>query len=100
MATDKRRAENDAQLEKEAVDPSLSTDAGAGATPDKHLVQLPGAQLHLISLTGKAFERTLLWKLDWWHFLYVSSSSSSSSFSVSQVKQNERKRQEKECVRY
>ncbi|PLB36336.1 putative tyrosine/serine protein phosphatase [Aspergillus candidus] len=69
MATDKRRAENDAQLEKE--DPSVSSDAAAAATPDEHLVQLPGAQLHLVSLTGKAFERTLLWKLDWWNFFKV-----------------------------
>ena len=70
MATDKRRSENDAQLEKE--DPSASIVTDASASPDEHLVQLPGAQLHLISLTGKAFERTLLWKLDWWNFLYVS----------------------------
>ncbi|PKY04024.1 hypothetical protein P168DRAFT_327045 [Aspergillus campestris IBT 28561] len=72
MATDKRRAENDAQLEK--ADSSVSSDAAAAAaaaTPDEHLVQLPGAQLHLVSLTGKAFERTLLWRLDWWNLFKV-----------------------------
>lgn len=26
---------------------------------------------HLISLTGKAFERQLLWRLDWWNFAFV-----------------------------
>ncbi|KAL4900591.1 hypothetical protein BDW74DRAFT_161742 [Aspergillus multicolor] len=29
------------------------------------------AQRHLISLTGKAFERQLLWRLDWWNFARV-----------------------------
>ncbi|RDW57432.1 putative tyrosine/serine protein phosphatase [Aspergillus mulundensis] len=28
-------------------------------------------QRHLISLTGKAFERHLLWRLDWWNFTKV-----------------------------
>lgn len=28
---------------------------------------------HLISLTGKAFERQLLWRLDWWNFTYITS---------------------------
>ncbi|KAL4930615.1 putative tyrosine/serine protein phosphatase [Aspergillus undulatus] len=30
-----------------------------------------GATRHLISLTGKAFERALLWRLDWWNFTKV-----------------------------
>ncbi|KAF7597433.1 hypothetical protein BBP40_003680 [Aspergillus hancockii] len=36
-----------------------------------HLFQLSGVRRHLISLTGKAFERSLLWRLDWWNFLKV-----------------------------
>ncbi|KAK1138888.1 hypothetical protein N8T08_001677, partial [Aspergillus melleus] len=59
MATTKRRAE----LGDE--DPAASS-----APADQHLVDLPGVRRELISLTGKAFERTLLWKLDWWHFMY------------------------------
>ncbi|KAI9039085.1 putative tyrosine/serine protein phosphatase [Aspergillus affinis] len=59
MATTKRRAE----LGDE--DPAASS-----ASADQHLVDLPGVRRELISLTGKAFERTLLWKLDWWHFMY------------------------------
>ncbi|KAL4975759.1 protein-tyrosine phosphatase-like protein [Aspergillus desertorum] len=30
-----------------------------------------GPRRHLISLTGKAFERQLLWRLDWWNFTKV-----------------------------
>ncbi|CBF81243.1 putative tyrosine/serine protein phosphatase [Aspergillus nidulans FGSC A4] len=30
-----------------------------------------GARRHLISLTGKGFERQLLWRLDWWNFTKV-----------------------------
>ncbi|PYH94441.1 tyrosine/serine protein phosphatase [Aspergillus ellipticus CBS 707.79] len=40
-------------------------------TNDIHLVDLPHCQRALISLTGKAFERTLLWRLDWWTFFKV-----------------------------
>ncbi|KAE8152121.1 protein-tyrosine phosphatase-like protein [Aspergillus avenaceus] len=36
-----------------------------------HLPRLEGVRTHLISLTGKAFERSLLWRLDWWNFLKV-----------------------------
>ncbi|KAB8070219.1 protein-tyrosine phosphatase-like protein [Aspergillus leporis] len=36
-----------------------------------HLFQLAGVRRYLISLTGKAFERSLLWRLDWWNFLKV-----------------------------
>lgn len=60
MATTKRRAE----LGDEEPSPT-STPA------DEHLVDLPGVRRELISLTGKAFERTLLWKLDWWYFMHV-----------------------------
>ncbi|KAL4737487.1 protein-tyrosine phosphatase-like protein [Aspergillus similis] len=30
-----------------------------------------GTRRHLISLTGKGFERQLLWRLDWWNFTKV-----------------------------
>ncbi|KAE8349081.1 protein-tyrosine phosphatase-like protein [Aspergillus coremiiformis] len=42
-----------------------------GDTSTDHLFQLPGVRRQLISLTGKAFERSLLWRLDWWNFLKV-----------------------------
>ncbi|PLB46968.1 putative tyrosine/serine protein phosphatase [Aspergillus steynii IBT 23096] len=58
MATTKRRAE-------------LGDDSPAFTPAVQHLVDLPGVRRELISLTGKAFERTLLWKLDWWHFIKV-----------------------------
>lgn len=77
MATRKRRAEN------------LSSHAGAGTAenqndpnqndaqsplpvdPDEHLLPLPGSSRALVSLTGSRFERTLLWRLDWYNYLYV-----------------------------
>lgn len=44
---------------------------GQAETEDeKHLVHIPGANRVLISLTGKSFERALLWRLDWMTFLY------------------------------
>ncbi|KAL4936561.1 hypothetical protein BDV06DRAFT_233317 [Aspergillus oleicola] len=38
-----------------------------------HLPSLAGTETtrYLISLTGKAFERALLWRLDWWNFTKV-----------------------------
>ncbi|RAO66938.1 uncharacterized protein BHQ10_002950 [Talaromyces amestolkiae] len=36
-----------------------------------HLLGLPGVQRHFISLTGRAFERLLLWRLDWYNFMKV-----------------------------
>jgi len=35
-----------------------------------HLDPLPGINRVLISLTGKAWERSLIWRLDWMNFLY------------------------------
>lgn len=35
-----------------------------------HLDTLPGINRVLISLTGKAWERSLIWRLDWVNFLY------------------------------
>lgn len=61
MATRKRRAEKN-------LDPP---DPDAGSPNDEHLVQFPGIRRSLISLTGKNFERALLWRLDWFNFLFV-----------------------------
>ncbi|OJJ47453.1 hypothetical protein ASPZODRAFT_63398 [Penicilliopsis zonata CBS 506.65] len=36
-----------------------------------HLLDLPGVQRHSISLTGRAFEKSLLWRLDWFNFFKV-----------------------------
>ncbi|KAF9886211.1 hypothetical protein FE257_011934 [Aspergillus nanangensis] len=49
------------------------TELGSTATPvgDEHLPELPGVRRALISLTGRAFERSLLWRLDWWNFFKV-----------------------------
>ena len=64
MATQKRR--QDQGLETEATEQAaLLLDA------DEHLVDLPGVDRKLISLTGKAWERALLWRLDWVNFLYA-----------------------------
>ncbi|EAW11154.1 putative tyrosine/serine protein phosphatase [Aspergillus clavatus NRRL 1] len=41
------------------------------AAPDEHLMAIPGVQRSLISLVGKAFERTLLWRLDWYNLIRV-----------------------------
>ncbi|EED15312.1 tyrosine/serine protein phosphatase, putative [Talaromyces stipitatus ATCC 10500] len=37
----------------------------------RHLLDLLGVQRHFISLTGRAFERLLLWRLDWYNFIKV-----------------------------
>ncbi|KAE8163169.1 protein-tyrosine phosphatase-like protein [Aspergillus tamarii] len=52
----------------------LHTETGTSASPNNntdHLFQLPHVRRQLISLTGKAFERSLLWRLDWWNFFKV-----------------------------
>ncbi|GES64555.1 tyrosine/serine protein phosphatase [Aspergillus terreus] len=58
MAIAKRRSET-------------GTDDMTPRAGDEHLPDLPGVQRCLISLTGKAFERSLVWRLDWWNFLKV-----------------------------
>ncbi|OJK00562.1 hypothetical protein ASPACDRAFT_28590 [Aspergillus aculeatus ATCC 16872] len=45
--------------------------ASCNRPDDIHLVDLPHVQRRLVSLTGRAFERALLWRLDWWNFLKV-----------------------------
>ncbi|KAE8130831.1 protein-tyrosine phosphatase-like protein [Aspergillus pseudotamarii] len=52
----------------------LHAEMGTSASPNNHthhLFQLPPVRRQLISLTGKAFERSLLWRLDWWNFFKV-----------------------------
>jgi hypothetical protein len=66
MGTRKRRSENANSSEIDL------TDAPVPTNPDEHLLQIPGSERALISLTGKGFERALLWKLDWMTYLYVS----------------------------
>jgi hypothetical protein len=49
-----------------------SEDISIPETADRpHLLDLPGVQRHFISLTGRAFERLLLWRLDWYNFMYA-----------------------------
>lgn len=38
----------------------------------QHLLRIPGCNRSLISLTGSAFERALIARLDWWSYLFVS----------------------------
>lgn len=40
------------------------------ANPNEHILELPGVRRYSISLTGKAFEKALLWRLDWYNFMY------------------------------
>ncbi|KAL2003467.1 hypothetical protein VTN02DRAFT_3778 [Thermoascus thermophilus] len=63
MATEKRRSAM-----------SLETDAEAAAVmadPDEHLLELPGVRRFALSLTGRAFEKALLWRLDWFTLIKV-----------------------------
>ncbi|PWY62529.1 tyrosine/serine protein phosphatase [Aspergillus eucalypticola CBS 122712] len=43
----------------------------SATSTDIHLPDLPTVTRFPVSLTGKAFERTLLWRLDWWNFFKV-----------------------------
>jgi len=59
MGTRKRRAEN-------AEDPTIDiTRLPVPNDANEHLLQIPDSTRAMISLTGKAFERALLAKLDW-----------------------------------
>ncbi|PYH29728.1 putative tyrosine/serine protein phosphatase [Aspergillus neoniger CBS 115656] len=53
-----------------APEPTASSSASTTST-DIHLPDLPTVTRFPVSLTGKAFERTLLWRLDWWNFFKV-----------------------------
>lgn len=68
MATRKRRAENAGSTESVEVDLTTSS---VPVDADEHLLQIPDSQRCLISLTGKALERSLLWKLDWGNYMCV-----------------------------
>jgi hypothetical protein len=41
------------------------------ATDAEHLLTLPTVTRRMISMTGRAFERMLLWRLDWYNFMYI-----------------------------
>lgn len=62
MATMKRQA----SLYPEIAEQDLPVPAN----PDEHILELPGVQRYGISLTGKAFEKALLRRLDWYNFMY------------------------------
>ncbi|KAJ5894383.1 hypothetical protein N7495_006074 [Penicillium taxi] len=64
MGTRKRRAENAGSTENIDLNGSIPI-------ADEHLLQIPDCHRALISLTGKAFERALLWKLDWATYMKV-----------------------------
>ncbi|OJZ84113.1 hypothetical protein ASPFODRAFT_304194 [Aspergillus luchuensis CBS 106.47] len=51
-------------------EPTASATSTSTST-DIHLPDLPTVTRFPVSLTGKAFERTLLWRLDWWNFFKV-----------------------------
>lgn len=62
MATRKRRGEDALDADQPSLPP---------AEANEHLMQIPGVRRSLISLTGRAFERTLLWRLDWYNLMYA-----------------------------
>ncbi|KAJ5818332.1 Glycoside hydrolase family 35 [Penicillium riverlandense] len=67
MATRKRRSENESNNSAEPSAPQTQSPADA----QEHLLLIPGCRRALISLTGKGFERALLWKLDWYNYVKV-----------------------------
>lgn len=71
MGTRKRRAEIAKSESEQEISESDLTTAPVPTNPDEHLLQIPGSERALISLTGKGFERALLSKLDWYTYLYV-----------------------------
>ncbi|CAG8295617.1 unnamed protein product [Penicillium salamii] len=69
MGTRKRRAEIAKSESEQEISESDLTTASVPTNPDEHLLQIPGSERALISLTGKGFERALLSKLDWYTYL-------------------------------
>ncbi|KAJ5774604.1 hypothetical protein N7457_009500 [Penicillium paradoxum] len=67
MGTRKRRDEIASSLESSSELSLPTTPIPSNAA--EHLLQIPGSQRTLISLTGKGFERALLGKLDWLSYL-------------------------------
>ncbi|EAW15885.1 putative tyrosine/serine protein phosphatase [Aspergillus fischeri NRRL 181] len=62
MATRKCRGEDALDPEQPSLPPSEA---------NEHLMEIPGVHRSLISLTGRAFERALLWRLDWYNLIRV-----------------------------
>ncbi|GKZ28739.1 hypothetical protein AbraIFM66950_000094 [Aspergillus brasiliensis] len=62
--------ETQTQTQTPAPAPTEPTATASSTSTDIHLPDLPTVTRFPVSLTGKAFERTLLWRLDWWNFLY------------------------------
>jgi protein-tyrosine phosphatase len=62
MATRKCRGEDALDPEQPSLPPSEA---------NEHLMEISGVQRSLISLTGRAFERALLWRLDWYNLMYA-----------------------------
>ncbi|PGH04431.1 hypothetical protein AJ79_07088 [Helicocarpus griseus UAMH5409] len=59
-----------AQL-NEAEEEPLPAVQTRSATNDEHLVNLPGVRRFLLNLAGWNLEKTLLWRLSWYHFFKV-----------------------------
>lgn len=60
------------QRRQHSLSMSSSEDIGISETADRpHLLDIPGVQRHFISLTGRAFDKLLLWRLDWYNFMYA-----------------------------
>lgn len=79
MAAQKRREQHPLPSSP-TLTPEQGQEAEAETGPDEqenlmadnytHLDTLPGINRVLVSLTGKAWERSLIWRLDWMNFLY------------------------------
>ncbi|CAI7615060.1 unnamed protein product [Penicillium glandicola] len=67
MGIRKRRAQNAKTDQSET--PEKSEKPEKPTIPNEHLLEIPGSERALISLTGKGFERALLSKLDWITYL-------------------------------
>jgi hypothetical protein len=75
MAVKKYKRNNDIPTTTPTVSDPREEEEGGGGEGEAY-IHLPSLEntdtrRHLISLTGKAFERQLLWRLDWWNFMYV-----------------------------
>ncbi|QKX62643.1 uncharacterized protein TRUGW13939_09804, partial [Talaromyces rugulosus] len=51
----------------DAADPENSV--SVSTNDNEHLLNLPQVKRRMISMTGRAFERMLLWRLDWYNFI-------------------------------
>ncbi|OJJ70767.1 hypothetical protein ASPBRDRAFT_45015 [Aspergillus brasiliensis CBS 101740] len=64
-------SETQTQTQTPTPAPTEPTATASATSTDIHLPDLPSVTRFPVSLTGKAFERTLLWRLDWWNFFKV-----------------------------